>query len=1099
MTSFPQEWRRETVPIIRDKNTLRLRHVETSSHNNRLDLFCISEVGPSVHVKVTDMRHYFYVQIPNGSWANRQKFMRWLTKKLKNKIESEIRRNRNMAWMRIRQGPHILSIEKVRRKAMKPNEFREMCEYEDVFKVTVAQPHLVRLCDKILWPSEAALKRTIRNEAYARQNPKLPLKTFETQPEYTLRCMADLKLHGSQWFDLELKYAHQLQVDHEGSCNYVVDLVYAQQIKPIASTEKDDTGPFRTTSFDIECIAHPEAPSTFPCAVPHPKGTHPDDDGGPVVTIGATTEENGCIINHVAFQLGETTAFHPKDEALDGVPVTLYTYEDERELLRDFASYVRWCDPDSLTGYNINKFDIPYLLDREKHLGMSPSEYNWSRVSYWRTRYRYKKTQTRAFGTKESWNLEAPGIDAFDMIEFMFKEYKLRAYGLNPVAEHFLKDKKEDVPYSKIPELQGGTPQDRHLLAKYCVKDAYLPLVLLKRLNAGLRYTEQARVAGIPRSWLLARGQGIRSFSCCLRFAAPEGFIINTHEWTKTKFEGATVFEPVPGFYDDYIAILDFASLYPSIIQAYNICFTTIRNRQWAQENLEPDDYWDPYDVLPEDVERNYVFVKPHIQEGLLPKIEAKLLAARRAVKERMKEFDESSEKYQILDGTQLALKIMCNSLYGYLNGFITYDTRLSQAVTAWGRAMIQQTKELIAEKYPFAEVVYGDTDSVFVNFHRGLAETGRLGKEAAEFVTERLVDPNELELEAIYSPLLIPSGKKRYAFGMHLPPKDVSIEEATDDDWRFFKYKSKGMENVRRDAAPICSKTVDEALTILLSTKSAEKAADYVRGVCRKLRNNDVPFHELIMSKSFSKTVEEYDKSGTRHIHIELVKRMRERDPDTAPRVGSRVQFVVVGDKARMRKAATCELSEDPLYAMKHRLTPNADYYIERQLCKPLMRIFLPVYEPKVDWKAIKDSDKKIRATKTYKLLFHETTTEDFAGRKRIKRKVTRSTSVGLGQWAVVLPRCASCNARLPKGVTQGSYCEHCIEDGMAKRKKEHLTMQYEDAQERSKRLWQGCIDCQDGNERMAHMCENAYCSQLYMRMRVGYDIEDLGKKLGV
>jgi DNA polymerase delta subunit 1 len=164
---------------------------------------------------------------------------------------------------------------------------------------------------------------------------------------------------------------------------------------------------------------------------------------------------------------------------------------------------------------------------------------------------------------------------------------------------------------------------------------------------------------------------------------------------------GGYVRDPIRGFYNYPLATLDFSSLYPSIMQAYNICYSTVESLAWAKANLSPDDYWivPPLDgKTPND----FVFVKKHIREGVLPMLLTALLGQRAYVKNLMKKVDPVTQKsyYNVLDGRQLALKVVCNSVYGFLKAFILTDPRLMAAVTAYGRDMIIDTATTIETHY---------------------------------------------------------------------------------------------------------------------------------------------------------------------------------------------------------------------------------------------------------------------------------------------------------------------------------------------------------------------------------------------------------------
>lgn len=233
-------------------------------------------------------------------------------------------------------------------------------------------------------------------------------------------------------------------------------------------------------------------------------------------------------------------------------------------------------------------------------------------------------------------------------------------------------------------------------------------------------YTEMARVTGIPFNYILSRGQQVKVVSQLYRKAADEGYVIPAlrTEVSEEQYEGATVIEPNKGYYDVPIATLDFASLYPSIMMAHNLCYTTLIDpSSLASLKLAPEDYIKS--------PSGDMFVRPSVCKGILPIILEDLLAARKKARAELKNETNPSRR-AVLDGRQLALKVSANSVYGFTGATVGKlpCIPISQSVTSFGRQMIEKTWELVesrfkrANGYDFdAKVIYGDTDSVMVNF----------------------------------------------------------------------------------------------------------------------------------------------------------------------------------------------------------------------------------------------------------------------------------------------------------------------------------------------------------------------------------------------
>ncbi len=534
---------------------------------------------------------------------------------------------------------------------------------------------------------------------------------------------------------------------------------------------------------------------------------------------------------------------------------------------------------------------------------------------------------------------------------------------------------------------------------------------------------EQARVTGVPIKWLLAKGQGIKTFSNILRYKLEWEHVPSRTPRANTEITGGGyVRDPRRGFYRVPLASLDFASLYPSIMIAYNICYTTKVPLAWARANLKPEDYWIPFpsvDALvgEEDVivspftvgreantwadifahvddaagsakkkklnkkereraaaeaevagkEPDFCFVKRHIRQGVLPKMLETLLKTRSNVKAMMKT-EKDKMRYSVLDGRQLALKVVCNSVYGFLKAFIWTDKDLMAAVTSYGRNMIRQCAELVETTFKdrdvvdvpkcrelgidselicdpdvrprtksSAFVVYGDTDSIMICFGDvTLAEMIQFGTEAATLCTSKMEAPNSLAFESIKLRSIY-LNKKRYA---SLEIEKYIPGERLVDAIKRAKVSIKGLEGKRRDNAPIGSNTQNEVINILLKEGDVEKAENVVKRKIEDLLMDRVDMSNLVITKGLSKTSEAYKKGGSKQQHVELQERMRKRSKYTGeavPETGDRVPFIVKAGTAvaHGKKGASKahELAEDPIYAQKNAVPINTNYYINKQI----------------------------------------------------------------------------------------------------------------------------------------------------------------------
>jgi DNA polymerase delta subunit 1 len=842
-------------------------------------LYGVTAEGNSVLCKVHGFLPYFFVQAPQHfDYADCDYFRAYFNSAL---LESSTKHKEP-----------VLKVEVCYKKSI----FGYTEELSPFLRVTMAVPKLV-----------ATLRRIIESGIHL--GPKygtLKLQPYEANIEFVIRFMVDANIVGCNWIELPkgqfcVVNSTAKQPDH---VQILVNVAYDKIISYPAEGSWLKLSPLRILSFDIECAGR--------------EGHFPEPKLDPVIQIANMVMNLGAkkpFIRNV-FTLG--TCAHI-------VGSEIIQFEKEKELLRKWKDFVLASDPDIITGYNITNFDLPFLVERAKVLGVNDFPY------FGRTHSEciVKETtfSSRAYGKREN---KATGVDGrvtFDVFQFLQREYKLSSYTLNAVSAHFLNEQKEDVHHSIITTLQNGTDETRRRLAIYCLKDAYLPLRLLDQLMGLYNYIEMSRVTGVPLDSLLSRGQQIKVVSQLMRKSLTGDFIIptcNVHG-SDEQFEGATVIEPLTGYYNCPITTLDFTSLYPSVMMAHNLCYTTLL-KNGKHKELKDDEYI-------RTPSGNY-FIKGKKFKGLLPGILEDLLAARKRAKHDLKN-ETDSFKRAVLDGRQLALKISANSVYGFTGATVGKlpCLEISSSVTAFGRQMIDKTKELVEGKYTIqngyphdAKVIYGDTDSVMVKFGcDDLATAMARGHEAASYVSSFFAHPIKLEFEKVYFPYLLIS-KKRYA-GLYWTKEDS-----------YDKMDCKGIETVRRDNCLLVKNVINVCLHKILIDRNLEGAQQYCRETIADLLQNKIDISQLVITKALSKQESEY--SG-KQAHVALAERMRQRDSSTAPTLGDRVPYVIIKAK---KGAAAYEKSEDPIYVLENNIPIDTNYYLQNQLSKPLTRLFEPI-----------------------------------------------------------------------------------------------------------------------------------------------------------
>lgn len=964
--------------------------------------------GNSVCCHVHGFTPYFYVTVPQNFAEGSCLFLK---DNLNKAILEDLRSNRE----NIKEA--VLEVRLIKAKSIMYYKGDDEVKFA---RVSVALPRLI-----------AAAKRLSERQPtyFGLMNPTF----YETNIDFDIRFMVDTSVVGCSWIEIPAgKWSmRSKKSDRKPTtrCQIEIDVAWNTFIAHQPEGEWSKVAPFRILSFDIECAGR--------------KGVFPEPNHDPVIQIAS-----------MVIKQGETEPFLRNVFTLNTcAPIVgsqVLSFQKEADMLSKWADFFRELDPDIITGYNINNFDWPYLINRAKYLKVNDFDY-LGRITNIHSVIKDSVLQSKQMGRRENKSINFEGRVPFDLLLVLVRDYKLRSYTLNAVSYHFLQEQKEDVHHSIITDLQNESEQTRRRLAMYCLKDAYLPLKLLNKLMCIINYMEMSRVTGVPLTCLLTRGQQIKVVSQLLRKAKDAGYLMPAYhgQGSDEQFEGATVIEPKKGYYADPISTLDFASLYPSIMMAHNLCYTTLVPPQMQRElTLSSDD-------ITTTPTKN-VFVKSNIRKGLLPEILESLLAARKKAKADLKE-EKDPFKRSVLDGRQLALKISANSVYGFTGAQVGKlpCLEISGSVTAYGRTMIEFTRSEVEKKYTKANgykedavVIYGDTDSVMVKFGvKTLEESMLLGKEAAEFVTTKFVKPIKLEFEKVYYPYLL-INKKRYA-GLYFTRPD-----------KYDKMDCKGIETVRRDNSPLVSNMMSTCLQKLLIDRDPDGAVDYAKQIISDLLCNRIDISQLVITKELTK-----NDYAAKQAHVELANKMKKRDPGTAPKLGDRVPYVLI---CGAKNTPAYMKAEDPIYVLENSIPIDFNYYMENQLSKPLLRIFEPILGDKAESLLLKGEH------------------------TRTKFMVTSKVGA-LSAFTKKKEKCIGCKTVMQND-SKKALCEHCVD----KEGELYITeiFKLRHLQEKFSKLWTECQRCQ-GSLHEEVLCTNRDCTIFYMRKKVGMELDTQEKSV--
>ena len=593
-----------------------------------------------------------------------------------------------------------------------------------------------------------------------------------------------------------------------------------------------------------------------------------------------------------------------------------------------------------------------------------------SRFKHKQCKLETRRMTTAAKGDNVRELVQRDGAAVFDMMRVYKDSEKPNSMALSAAAEAHLQGiDKLDMPieelfstYDDTRALKAGE-DDSDLMqrivrvAKYCARDAEIPLRLLSHLKYLEGWIGLSRVCNLPLDGVINGGQQARVFaelSWCTRSTHLLNHPATGWPEGNTKYQGATVMEPIAGFYDTPLSTLDFASLYPSEMSAHNLCPSTLVRNPKVAAALRAKGMCMDFDIQHEDARgtftQRYTFAS-HIP-SILSQLLQGLLSQRKATKKLM-ESEEDPVRREILNKLQLAYKVVCNSAYGYCGstaGSIWGPFFPVAAVTTlMGRSHIAATKAFIESSFQHALlhdkrplVVYGDTDSVMIKWPQGtsLDQAFWLGEQAAREVTaflrsellkiQRLAqgfgrDPVEmvkvlkLEHEKEMFPALMCREKKNYAYRCWTPKASNAASGVVT--WKV-KTDIKGLQCVRRDTVPYVSKLMLRILDCLLLERNAPKALQDVHSTLGDLMAHRISLDELVVSKSVALSYK------VQQVHIEARKRMEARGEEVPP-VGGRMPFIITAPR-RGAQLSLADRAEHPSYAARASLKPDLAYYLK-------------------------------------------------------------------------------------------------------------------------------------------------------------------------
>ncbi|RIA89475.1 DNA polymerase family B-domain-containing protein [Glomus cerebriforme] len=618
------------------------------------------------------------------------------------------------------------------------------------------------------------------------------------------------------------------------------------------------------------------------------------------------------------------------EEKKKGLHLKLET--NEFSLINYLLALIKQYDPDVFIGHNFIGFDLDVLLHRLKTL----------RVKDWSCLGRLRRTVWPSWSgaMNESSFLEKSIVNGRLICDTYLNAKELiksKNYSLTELVSSQLGKLRKDIEYDKISTYYNRA-NDLLNLVCHCWNDAILTAELMFKLQI-LPLTKQlTNLAGNIWSKTLIGGRADRNEFLLLHEFHQHKYICPDKEYKKIQeqvnmdgeecesteakisrrrkptYVGGLVLEPKKGFYDNYVVLLDFNSLYPSIIQEYNICFTTV-DRVGMEKDVTPEI---PDSSLP---------------QGILPKLIAKLVERRRMVKNLMKDPKATPAELAEYDIRQKALKLTANSMYGCL-GFTYsrfYAKPLAMLITFKGREILEDTVKLAENEK--MEVIYGDTDSIMINTKVvDINQALEVGNILKKKVNERY-KLLELEIDGFFEKLLL-FKKKKYA-AIVVEKKNGSLKRSCE---------TKGLDLVRRDWCDLVNKVSRFVLDQILSSADREVIVNtihaYLRQVGEDTRSGKYPINSFIINKNLAKSPEAYTDAKIQP-HVQVALRMKKKG--LSARTGDFIPYIIClttdDDKSESDKSIS-ERAFHPDEINESNLRIDHDWYLKVQIHASVSRL---------------------------------------------------------------------------------------------------------------------------------------------------------------
>lgn len=665
------------------------------------------------------------------------------------------------------------------------------------------------------------------------------------------------------------------------------------------------------------------------------------------------------------------------------------TFVNERSMLEYFFVSLQNHDPDLLASHNLFGFEFEVLLNRAQHNKIA----SWSRLG----RLRRSKLSKSGVNDRDI----ACGRLLCDTYKAAKEFLRETTYSLAHLARSQLHSDKVEIDPIDVPKFFSNS-KDILSIALHTLNDALLVQRLMMKLQIVPLTKRLTNISGNlwARTMRGARAERIEFLLLhrfhALNYILPERKAFNetkrggmaqedgeddeenivkvggvSRKRAKAAYTGGLVLEPKKGLYDTFILLLDFNSLYPSIIQEYNLCFTTVDWSRYVTDSSnstssavvsssssassssssssnkgknkasvaddEDDDAGSDAEV--EDVPTTGPSLPPlperGLEEGILPKVIKELVQQRKVVKNLLKKERDPNKRAEY-DIRQKALKLTANSMYGCLGFTFSrfYARPIAAMVTKMGREALQTTVHH-AERNLALDVIYGDTDSVMINTNStDLPKVRELGAVVCREVN-KMYKSLELDIDGIFKSMLLLK-KKKYAA--------VVIEEEHDGTIAL-KKEMKGLDLVRRDWCPLSKDTGKFVVDQILSGQPREEIVasihEHLADLATRVRNGTEDLNRFVITKGLNKSPKDYpDCKGQAHLQVALEMLKNNRPVN----IGDHIPFIICAQGPEGSHAPQRAKHPDDVIRSNGELSIDVEWYLANQILPPISRLCEPI-----------------------------------------------------------------------------------------------------------------------------------------------------------